>query len=115
LRVSCRPGGLHKNYVTTKCIDTAFKKLYIISVSKQQQSTEELKMIESKRVNGVYLKTTDGIVYEISYEDLVESDEICSPKKFLEALQNGERAIAFFDGWNEEIYDQIERDYGINQ
>ena len=71
-------------------------------------------MREEIRINGVYLKADNGKVYEISYSDLKESDEICSPKKFLEALQNGERAIAFFDGWNEEIYDQIARDYGIN-
>jgi hypothetical protein len=71
-------------------------------------------MDQAKRINGVYLKTTDGIVYEISYEDLVESDEICSPKKFLEALQNGESAIAFFDGSSEELYDEIKRRYGIN-
>ena len=75
-------------------------------------------MIESKRINGVYLKadTTNG-VYEISYKDLTESDEICSPKIFLESLkdmQNGECAIAFFDGNSEEIYDEIEKNYGIN-
>ena len=103
-------------YFYKKCVAFYKKVCYIISVSKQQQqSTEELKMDQAKRINGVYLKTTDGIVYEISYEDLVESDEICSPKKFLEALKGGERAIAFFDGNDEREYDEIEKRYGINQ
>jgi hypothetical protein len=44
LRVSCRPAGLHKNYVTTKCIDTAFKKLYIINVSKTNNQPRRRKM-----------------------------------------------------------------------
>lgn len=75
-------------------------------------------MIESKRINGVYLKadTANG-VYEISSKDLTESDEICSPKIFLESLKDmveGESAIAFFDGNSEELYDEIEKNYGIN-
>jgi hypothetical protein len=74
-------------------------------------------MIESKRINGVYLKADKNGVREIDYSDLTESDEICRPRKFLEKLKDmaeGESAITFIDGWNEEIYDQIARDYGIN-
>lgn len=75
-------------------------------------------MEESKRINGVYLKadTVNG-VHEISSEDLTESDEICSPKIFLASLKDmveGESAIAFFDGNDEEVYDEIARNYGIN-
>jgi hypothetical protein len=75
-------------------------------------------MREEIRINGVYLKadTVNG-VSEIDYSDLKESDEICSPKIFLESLKDmaeGESAITFIDGNDEEIYDQIARDYGIN-
>lgn len=74
-------------------------------------------MEKLKKINGVYLKadTANG-VYEISWEDLTESDEICSPNIFLKSLkdmQNGECAIAFFDGNDEDIYDEIEKTYGI--
>lgn len=71
-------------------------------------------MREEIRINGVYLKADNGKVYEISYSDLKESDEICSPKDFIKALKNGESAISFFDGNNEEIFDEIEKTYGIN-
>lgn len=75
-------------------------------------------MVESKRINGVYLKAdkVNGVC-EIDYSDLTESDEVCHPRIFLESLKDmaeGESAITFIDGNNEEIYDQIERDYGIN-
>ena len=75
-------------------------------------------MIESKRINGVYLKaTTANGVYEIDYSDITESDEVSSPKVFLSSLKDldvNESVIAFFDGWSEEIYDEIEKNYGIN-
>ena len=71
-------------------------------------------MREEIRINGVYLKATANEVCEIDYSDLKESDEVCSPKEFLKALQNGESAIAFFDGSSEELYDEIEKNYGIN-
>jgi hypothetical protein len=74
-------------------------------------------MIESKRINGVYLKADkENGVREIDYSDLTETDEICKPTEFLKFLKDmaeGESAITFIDGWNEEIYDQIARDYGI--
>jgi hypothetical protein len=75
-------------------------------------------MDQVKRINGVYLKADKANgVYEIDYSDLKESDEVCHPRIFLESLKDmaeGESAITFIDGWNEEIYDQIVRDYGIN-
>ena len=74
-------------------------------------------MIEEKRINGVYLKADkENGVREIDYSDLTETDEICKPREFLKFLKDmaeGESAITFIDGWNEEIYDQIARDYGI--
>ena len=74
-------------------------------------------MIESKRINGVYLKA-DAVngVYEIDYSDLTESDEVSSPKVFLSSLKDldvNESVIAFFDGNAEEIFDEIEKTYGI--
>lgn len=75
-------------------------------------------MEESKRIKGVYLKvdTANG-VYEIDYSDITESDEISSPKVFLSSLKDldvNESVIAFFDGNSEELYDEIEKNYGIN-
>lgn len=74
-------------------------------------------MEKLKKISGVYLKadTANG-VFEISREDLTELDEICSPKIFLLSLKDmepGECAIAFFDGNDEEIFDEIEKTYGI--
>ena len=74
-------------------------------------------MEKSKKINGVYLKADvmNG-VYEIDYSDLTESDEVSSPKVFLASLKDmveGESAIAFFDGNDEEIFDEIEKTYGI--
>ena len=73
-------------------------------------------MEKSKKINGVYLKADVNGVYEIDYSDLTESDEVSSPKIFLASLKDmveGESAIAFFDGNAEEIFDEIEKTYGI--
>lgn len=74
-------------------------------------------MEKSKIINGVYLKAdiVNGVC-EIDYSDLAEDDEICSPKIFIESLKDmteGESAIAYFDGNDEEIFDEIEKTYGI--
>jgi hypothetical protein len=75
-------------------------------------------MREEIRINGVYLKADkENGVREIDYSDLTETDEICKPTEFLKFLKDmaeGESAITFIDGWNEETYDQIARDYGVN-
>lgn len=74
-------------------------------------------MEKSKKIKGIYLKadTVNG-VYEIDYSDITESDEISSPKVFLSSLKDldvNESVIAFFDGNAEEIFDEIEKTYGI--
>jgi hypothetical protein len=73
-------------------------------------------MEKSKKINGVYLKADVNGVYEIDYSDLTESDEVSSPKVFLSSLKDldvNESVIAFFDGNDEEIFDEIEKTYGI--
>lgn len=75
-------------------------------------------MEKSKKIKGIYLKadTVNG-VYEIDYSDITESDDISSPKVFLSSLKDldvNESVIAFFDGNSEELYDEIEKNYGIN-
>ena len=73
-------------------------------------------MEKSKKINGVYLKADVNGVYEIDYSDITESDEVSSPKVFLKRLGSldvNESVIAFFDGNYENIYDEIEKTYGI--
>lgn len=73
-------------------------------------------MEKSKKINGVYLKADVNGVYEIDYSDITESDEVSSPKVFLKRLGSldvNESVIAFFDGNDEEIFDEIEKTYGI--
>ena len=74
-------------------------------------------MNESTRISGVYLKadTING-VYKIDASDITGTDEVSPPKIFLACLKDmadGEYAIAHFDGNSEEIYDEIEKTYGI--
>jgi hypothetical protein len=71
-----------------------------------------------KRIDGVYLKadTING-VYEIDASDITESDDVTTPRLFLECLPDlgdDETQIAAFDGNSEKIYDEIESTYGIH-
>lgn len=78
-----------------------------------------LKWKKWKKLKGIYLRadTING-VYEIGTSAVYESDEICSPKIFLDSLkdlEDGEILTAYFDYESADIYDEIEKTYGIHR
>lgn len=92
--------------------------LYVLFLSKVfKQRSEEMKMNESKRTNGVLLAANviHG-VWEIDPCDLIESDIILPPVAFYESLPylDDDTIITFVNGDVEHIYNSIESEYGIN-